>query len=100
MWEKLKARWGVSNSRDVLVILIVFAFTGFSIMYIKRYLFEVTGLNSSEIWIQWAVNIIFILPLYQVVLLAWGWVFGKYDFFYQFVARMISQLGKLIGIRK
>jgi hypothetical protein len=100
MWKKLQDRWGVNSSWDVLVILIVFAFTGFSIMYIKRYLFAVTGLNDSEAWVQWTVNIIFILPLYQVVLLAWGWVFGKYEFFFQFVARMITQLGKLTGLKR
>ncbi len=99
MWKKLQARWNVNSSWDVLVILLVFACTGFSVMYLKRFLFSMTGLDAAEGWLRWTVNILIILPLYQMILIGWGWVFGKYDFFLRFVNRMIAQLRKLVGIR-
>jgi len=96
MIEKLKQRWNVKNGWDVLVILAVFACTGFSILFIKRILFELVGLNDgTRSWIRWTVNILIILPLYQVVLLAWGWVWGKFSFFWEFEKRMFERIGGL-----
>ncbi|PWJ53737.1 hypothetical protein CLV98_1219 [Dyadobacter jejuensis] len=93
MLEKLKERWNVKNGWDVAVILIVFACTGFSVMFLKRALMEVWGLNDdTSPWIRWAINLLVILPLYQVILLAWGWIWGKYDFFLAFEKRMFSRM--------
>ena len=96
MIEKLKERWNVRNGWDVLIILIVFACTGFSVLYAKRGLFFLIGLTpESPAWLRWTVNILIILPLYQVILLAWGWIWGKFDFFWQFEKRMFSRIGAM-----
>ena len=93
MIEKLKQRWNVKNGWDVLIILLVFACTGFSILYIKKGLFTVIGLDETAAsWLRWTVNILIILPLYQVVLLAWGWIWGKFSFFWEFEKRMFRRM--------
>lgn len=93
MIEKLKQRWNVKNGWDVLIILLVFACTGFSILYIKKGLFTVIGLDETDpSWLRWTANILIILPLYQVVLLAWGWIWGKFSFFWEFEKRMFSRM--------
>ena len=98
MIEKLKQRWKVKNAWDVLIILAVFACTGFSILFIKRVLFQLIGLSDgTPAWIRWAVNIVIILPLYQGVLLAWGWVWGKFAFFWAFEKRMFGRIGSLFS---
>lgn len=101
MIEKLKQRWNVRNGWDVLVILIVFACTGFSVLYVKRGLFHLVGITAeSPAWLRWGVNILIILPLYQVILLAWGWIWGKFSFFWAFERRMFSRLGSLFRRKK
>jgi hypothetical protein len=96
MIEKLKQRWNVKNGWDVLIILLVFACTGFSILYIKRGFFALIGLTeASPAWLRWGANILIILPLYQVVLLVWGWIWGKFTFFWEFEKRMFSRIGSL-----
>lgn len=96
MIEKLKQRWNVKNGWDVLIILLVFACTGFSVLYVKRGIFELIGLNDqSPTWLRWTINILIILPLYQVILLAWGWIWGKFSFFWEFEKRMFGRIGKL-----
>lgn len=99
MIEKLKQRWNVKNGWDVLIILLVFACTGFSILYIKRGLFNLVGLSkeTSPSWLLWTVNLLIILPLYQVVLLAWGWVWGRFSFFWEFEKRMFRRIGGWFG---
>ncbi|MET7255460.1 DUF6787 family protein [Dyadobacter fermentans] len=101
MIEKLKQRWNVRNGWDVLIILVVFACTGFSVLYVKRWLFEWIGLTeNSPAWLRWSVNILIILPLYQVILLAWGWIWGKFNFFWEFEKRMFSRIGGLSRSKK
>jgi len=101
MIEKLKQRWNVKNGWDVLIILLVFACTGFSILYIKKGLFTVIGLDETAAsWLRWTVNILIILPLYQVVLLAWGWIWGKFSFFWEFEKRMFSRIGGIFGSKR
>ncbi|TLU97837.1 DUF6787 family protein [Dyadobacter luticola] len=96
MIQKLKERWNVKNAWDVVIILAVFACTGFSVLYVKRLLFELIGLtNNSPAWLRWTVNIVIILPLYQGILLAWGWIWGKFSFFWEFEKRMFSRIGGL-----
>lgn len=96
MWTKLKERWNVQSGWDVAIILIVFACTGFSVMYTKRLLYDWMGLtDESPTWLRWLVAIVVILPLYQVLLLIWGWLWGKFDFFWKFEQRMFSRLGGL-----
>jgi hypothetical protein len=101
MIEKLKQRWNVKNGWDVVIILVVFACTGFSILYIKRGLFTLAGLtDDTPTWLRWTINIVIILPLYQVVLLAWGWIWGKFSFFWAFEKRMFSRIGRMFGRKK
>ncbi|MCF0071796.1 prolipoprotein diacylglyceryl transferase [Dyadobacter sp. CY261] len=101
MIEKLKQRWNVRNGWDVLIILVVFACTGFSVLYVKKWLFELIGLTKeSSGWLRWGVNILIILPLYQVILLAWGLIFGRFSFFWEFEKRMFSRIGGLFRSKK
>lgn len=96
MIEKLKQRWNVKTGWDVLIILTVFACTGFSILYIKDGLLGLIGLGDDmATCLRWVINIFVILPLYQIVLLFWGWIFGKYAFFLAFEKRMFSSIAKL-----
>ncbi len=100
MIEKLKQRWNVKNGWDILIILTVFACTGFSILYIKVWLLDIIGIEDDmATWLRWTINLFVILPLYQVVLLFWGWVFGKYAFFLAFEKRMFSSIAKLFRKR-
>ncbi len=96
MWQKLKHRWNVQSGWDVAVILLVFACTGFSILYLKRVIYGWIGITTaSPAWLRWTLAIVLVLPLYQVVLLLWGWVWGKFDFFWAFEKKMIARLGGL-----
>ncbi|GHB85208.1 DUF6787 family protein [Persicitalea jodogahamensis] len=97
-WQKLKDRWNVQSGWDVAVILLVFACTGFSILYLKKILYGWMGVTAaSPGWLRWLLAIVVVLPLYQVVLLMWGWLLGNFDFFWAFEKRMIARLSGLFG---
>jgi hypothetical protein len=94
MWiEKLKKRWGVKNAWQVLVILLVFACTGFTILFLKKPIYWVLGFDSqTPTWQRVVAWIVLILPLYNVLLLAYGFVFGQFRFFWLFVNRLFGRL--------
>lgn len=90
--EKLKARWNVGSLFQVVIILIVFACTGFTVLFLKRPLFAYL-FDGADVPI-WAtiVYYIVILPVYNVFLLFYGFIFGQFHFFWNFEKRMFSRM--------
>ncbi|MEL0308655.1 MAG: DUF6787 family protein, partial [Flavobacteriaceae bacterium] len=43
----------------------------------------------------WPLRIILIFPLYQVLLVLFGWIFGQFKFFWAFEKKMLKRLGIL-----
>lgn len=94
--EKLKTRWGVKNGYQVGMILLVFAATGFSVMFLKKPLYALVGFTeATPLWIRFVFYCLTILPAYQVILLIWGYLFGQFEFFWNFEKRMFSRIKSL-----
>ncbi|MEM7086023.1 MAG: DUF6787 family protein [Bacteroidota bacterium] len=92
--KKLKARWGVSSNWQLTVIFIVFAITGSTSAKFAAPLTEWIGITKEMGgWIYWPVRILIILPVYKVLLVFFGWLFGEFSFFWQFVKRMFAIFG-------
>ncbi len=41
----------------------------------------------------YALRLLMIFPVYQVLLVAYGWLFGQFRFFWQFEKNMLSRMG-------
>jgi len=96
--QRLQLRWGVHSIGQVVVILIVFALTGFTAMYIKRPIFAWLGLDATDPWwLRTLVWLLTVFPAYQVLLLVYGFVLGQFTFFWNFEKRMFGRIGKLFG---
>lgn len=99
--EKLKKRWGISSNRQVLLICIVFGVTGSSSLFAVKPLLELIGFSrmsfSSEfLWgglSYYSLRFLLIFPIYQVLLVAYGWLFGQFQFFWEFEKNMLNKLG-------
>lgn len=98
--QKLKERWGVTSNFDIVMIFIVFAVTGSSSVKIARPVLEFLGFsreNFGEEWyfsvLYWAIRIFTIFPIYQVLLVCFGWLFGQFSFFWNFEKKMLNRLG-------
>lgn len=90
--QRLAQHWNVPVSR-VLVILLVFACTGFTVMFLKRPLVAwASGEADSPPLLFSVLYYILILPLYNVLLLLYGAVFGQFIFFWSFEKRFFARL--------
>jgi hypothetical protein len=89
---KLQTRWKVGSVWQVVLILIVFACTGFTILFLKRPLFRYWfGPDSPPVWAS-VVYYIVILPVYNLFLLMYGFVFGQFQFFWAFEKRFFQRI--------
>jgi hypothetical protein len=98
--EKLKERWHVKNAWQVVVILIVFACTGFTVLFIKRPLLTWLAGDEGNSTLATILYYIFILPLYNILLLGYGFLFGQLSFFWQFEKRFVERFFTLFRRRK
>ncbi len=98
MLERLKKHWGLGSTLRVIIILIVFTCTGFSVLYVEDLIFRLMGIPEERGWMIRIVLFIFItLPVYNVLLLAFGFIFGQFRFFWDFEKRFFSRIGKLFS---
>ncbi len=98
--EKLKQRWGIDSNIQIILILIVFSVTGSSSVFLAKPFLGAIGLvreSFSSAWWGGAIYVILrilvIFPIYQVLLVAFGWLFGQFKFFWNFEKKMLSRLG-------
>ena len=89
--QKLKSRWNVGSVSQVIVILVVFACTGFTVLFLKRPLFNYMFNGEVPAWAS-VIYYILILPVYNIILLFYGFVFGQFRFFWNFEKRMLSRM--------
>lgn len=93
--QKLKKRWGIHSTPQIIVICIVFALTGLCSAKLAAPLTELIGLHKETVsgWVYWPVRILLIFPLYQMLLVFFGWIFGQFSFFWKFEKKMLKRIG-------
>lgn len=89
--QKLKDRWKLKSAGQVVVVLIVFACTGFTILFLKKPLLTWLAGDQGNTTLASVLYYIFILPLYNVVLLGYGFLFGQFQFFWEFEKRFVER---------
>lgn len=91
--SKLKKKWGIRRTIDIVFILIVFSLAGMSIVYVRVPVFEVLEITDSHFAIKTIVYLLIVFPVYQFFLLFFGLLFGQFQFFWdkeKKMARWIS----------
>lgn len=101
--KKLKEKWRLTSNFQLVIIFIVFAVTGSTSAYITRPILALLGITKESLhWlIYWPLSLILILPVYKVLLIIIGTIFGQHTFFWNFVKKMLirMKLGFLYGIK-
>ena len=93
--KNLKKRWGIRSNFHLLIIFIVFGITGSVSALLAEPLTHWFGLTpkNTNLWIYWPVRILLIFPIYQVILVICGFLFGEFQFFWNFEKKMLSRMG-------
>lgn len=94
-FKKLSNKWIVQYRWEMIAIFIVFAVTGSISGKLAGPVAEWIGIQKDVVsgWVYWPVRILLIFPLYQVLLVGFGWMFGQYRFFWNFEKKMLKRMG-------
>ena len=89
-FNRLQEKWQISGPQ-VIIVLIVFACTGFTIVFIKKPILSLVANEEDRTWLFTVLYYLLILPVYNVILLIYGFLFGQFRFFWAFEKRMFSK---------
>ena len=92
--ERMRRRWGVGPV-GVVAILAAFALAGMTTLWVKGPVMSFLLPSVAPGWLQWAIYLIIMLPVYQLLLLGYGALLGQFDFFWS----KLRVLGRLIARR-
>jgi hypothetical protein len=92
--EKLKQRWGIESNFQLTIIFIVFAITGSASALLSKPVCIWLGITIEDLGFWFTpVRLILIFPIYQVLLVAIGFLFGQFAFFWNFEKKMLKSMG-------
>lgn len=95
IFKKLETKWVVTYRWEMIRIFIVFAITGTSSMFIGRPIMKLLGITKENLnpLFYWILFIIIGLIFYQILLVFFGWLFGQFQFFWEFEKKMLKRMG-------
>tara|TARA_X000000368_G_C22912152_1_gene659113 strand:+ start:198 stop:509 length:312 start_codon:yes stop_codon:yes gene_type:complete len=93
--NRLKEKWGIKSNFQLFIILVVFSITGSVAVLIAKPLLNLVGLEKELIspWVFWPIRIFIIFPIYQILIVIIGALFGQFQFFWNFEKKMLVRLG-------
>ena len=97
MIKYLKDKWNLKSNFQLVIILIVFAITGSGSLYISKPLMEFLSISSEnmDIYLYWILRFIIVTVVYQFVLLLVAFVFGQFNWFWNFEKKILKKMGMI-----
>lgn len=92
--NKLKQRWGIETNIQLTIIFLVFAITGSASAWLSKPFSFWLGITKEEFGFWFTpVRLLLIFPIYQVLLVSFGFLFGQFKFFWSFEKKMLKRMG-------
>jgi hypothetical protein len=92
--KKLKERWGIESNFQLTLIFIVFAITGSASAWLSKPFCFWLGITKADLGLWFTpVRLLLIFPIYQVLLVCIGFLFGQFRFFWAFEKKMLRSMG-------
>ncbi|WP_297338233.1 DUF6787 family protein [Algoriphagus sp.] len=97
--KRLQAKWKLESLFQVILVLIVFACTGFTILLIKNPVLDFFGVEKGG-FINTVLYLLLVLPLYQIFLLIYGFIFGQFRFFWEKEKQIMRRIAGVFSKKK
>ncbi len=100
MIQKLQARWGLESGGQVVIVMLVFAITGMSILPTRKWVFHLLHFDThTPFALKFLVWLAVVFPTYHLLLLVYGALFGQFRFFWAKEKKMGRFLLRCFGLR-
>ena len=92
--NKLKQRWGIETNFQLTIIFIVFALTGSASAWLSKPFCIWLGITKDDLGFWFTpVRLLLIFPIYQLLLVLIGFLFGQFKFFWAFEKKILKRFG-------
>jgi hypothetical protein len=99
MMERLKRKWGITGTTQIVLIMVVFSLAGLSITQSRPIVFHLFGIEpDTPFWIKTVTYLASLFPLYQIYLLLFGALLGQFGFFWEKEKRLVRWFGRKLGL--
>ena len=93
MITKFKTKYGIKSNYQLIVIFIVFGITGsLSVVLGKYVLINIFGESFLNNDYYWLLRLILIFPIYQVLLIIVGALFGQFRYFWEIEKKILIKM--------
>ncbi|MCO4823044.1 MAG: hypothetical protein KC469_13320 [Flavobacteriaceae bacterium] len=95
LFKLLEKKWVLTYKWEMIRVFLVFAITGSSSVFIGRPIIKLLGITKENLnpVLYWVLFIIIGLIVYQILLVIFGWLFGQFNFFWEFEKKMLRRFG-------
>ncbi|MCE7055143.1 hypothetical protein LZF95_10690 [Algoriphagus sp. AGSA1] len=97
--QRLQTKWKLNSLLQVILVLLVFACTGFTILFIKNPILDFFGVEKGG-FVNTVLYLLLVLPLYQIFLLIYGFIFGQFNFFWEKEKDFFRRIGRMFSKKK
>ena len=93
--EKLKQRWQITSNFQLAVIFVVFAINGSLSAKIGLFLMNLLDFSKENlnIVIYYIALTVIVTLIYPFLIIANGFIFGQFTFFFRFAKNMLAKIG-------
>lgn len=95
MLQKFKNKWNIKSNLQLIIILVVFSVTGSAALVVRKFAFQLLGIQpDTSLFIKVPLYILILFPSYHFLLLIIGTLVGQYRFFYAFQKKSLAFLSR------
>ena len=99
--QRLKDRWQITSNFQLGIIFLVFAITGSAAAYLSKPVCDLLGITKDHLGVFFLpFRLLIIFPIYQLMLVFNGFIFGQFKFFWDFEKKMLRRLKLVFLIPK
>ena len=91
--QKIRNLFKVESNIQLLIVNIVFAVTGTASVYFAGIIINILGLQSLNTFLYWTLRILLLVPVYQILLIIVGTLFGQFTYFWQMEKKILKRFG-------
>ena len=92
--EKIRSFFKVESNYQLFVVNLVFAITGTSSLFVADYILDMLLITQENYdnFFYWITRIILILPIYQILLIMFGILFGEFSYFWKMEKKTLNKI--------
>ena len=93
--EKIKKIFKVKTTFQFFIVMLVFSITGSLALFLSDYLLFIFNLDiqTSGNFSYWLLRVVVLFPVYQILLITVGTLFGEFEYFWRFEKKFLKKLG-------